>query len=80
MNQIFQWINQHQAISGAAGLWLFSAAVSGMQAPKDNSGAGYVWLYNTLHILSSNLNKLSTKTNNTPEPPPHVTPQPPEVK
>lgn len=41
--------------------WLFSALVSGMPPTTTASGLGYVWLYNSLHILSSNLDTLFQK-------------------
>jgi hypothetical protein len=83
MDQINQWVfHSHAAIAAIAGFWLFSALVSGMPAPKESSGIGYVWLYNSLHMLASNLNNLFQKKNLAPELMPQVTPPvtQPEVK
>lgn len=33
--------------------WVFSAVTSGMPEPDQDSSFGYIWLYRTSHILSS---------------------------
>lgn len=48
-------ITQHPAIVGIAAYWCFSALVGGMPQTDDKSSSGYVWLYNSLHILAGNL-------------------------
>ena len=45
----------HPAIDAIAAFWAFSAFVGGMPAPTDKSGSGYVWFYNSMHILAGNL-------------------------
>jgi hypothetical protein len=47
-------VMQHPfAIVGA--YFVFSAIVGGMPVPTSTSSSGYVWMYNSLHILSGNL-------------------------
>lgn len=75
MNPVFNWIVSNQAAAAVAGYWIFSALVSGMPEPKDASGVGYVWLYNSLHFLASNLNAMVSRKNPSYAEPPHVTPQ-----
>lgn len=45
----------HPAIAAIAAYWAFSAFVGGMPTTTDKSSAGYVWFYNSLHILAGNL-------------------------
>jgi hypothetical protein len=54
---MWQIIMAHQFIAGVVALWLFSAFVSGMPEPLQNSSRGYEWLYNSLHLFTANLNK-----------------------
>jgi hypothetical protein len=43
--------------AGAAALWLFSAAVSAMDAPRPDDGRFYRWLYRFTHLLAANLDR-----------------------
>lgn len=45
----------HPTIFAIGGYWLFSALVGGMPEPKPTSSSGYLWAYNSLHILAGNL-------------------------
>ena len=47
-------------LTGALGLWVFSAAVCAMSTPNGNSSAAYQWLYQFLHLLAANLDRLDT--------------------
>lgn len=47
----------HLYFQGLATLWIFSAAVSAMQAPEGNSTRGYQWLYRFTHLLAANLDR-----------------------
>lgn len=49
-NPQFFWI-------GAGALWLFSAAVSAMDAPRAEDGRFYGWLYRFTHLLAANLDR-----------------------
>ena len=51
-------ITQHPTISGIAGYFIFSALVGGMPPTTDKSSAGYVWLFNSLHLLAGNISVL----------------------
>ena len=42
---------------GLATLWVFSAAVSALNAPDSNSSPGYQWLYRFTHLLAANLDR-----------------------
>jgi hypothetical protein len=44
-------------VSGALGLWVFSAAVCAMSAPDGTSGKAYRWLYRFSHLLAANLDR-----------------------
>ena len=44
-------------VSGALGLWVFSAAVCAMSAPDGKSGRAYQWLYRFSHLLAANLDR-----------------------
>lgn len=57
------WAHAGSYITGAAGLWVFSAIVSGMPAPDQSSGKGYRWLYGTFHALAANLDKIAGGVN-----------------
>lgn len=73
MTLFFQWIAEHHGTAAIAGYWLFSALVSGMPVPTTASGIGYVWLYQSLHFLASNLQSVFAKKTLTEEAT-HVTP------
>jgi hypothetical protein len=45
-------------VSGALGLWVFSAAVCAMSAPDGKSGKAYQWLYRFSHLLAANLDRV----------------------
>jgi hypothetical protein len=45
-------------VSGALGLWVFSAAVCALSAPDGHSSKAYQWLYKFLHLLAANLNRV----------------------
>ncbi|TCK71975.1 hypothetical protein [Acidipila rosea] len=47
----------HNFWVGAAALWVFSAAVSAMNAPNMQSSQFYGWLYRFTHLLAANLDK-----------------------
>ncbi|MGN6593967.1 MAG: hypothetical protein ACTHJX_13795 [Terriglobales bacterium] len=51
------WVDAH-AVEILIGWYIFSAAVSGMPAPGEASGAGYRWLYHSLHLLAGDLARL----------------------
>lgn len=61
MNQVlcdmFPMEGSHFYFQGLATLWIFSAAVSAMQAPGSNSSRGYQWLYRFTHLLAANLDR-----------------------
>lgn len=59
MASVWQLISQHPFVSEAIGLWLLSAIVSTMPIPAANSGTAYLWLYNALHAVAANLDKLA---------------------
>jgi hypothetical protein len=44
-------------VSGALGLWVFSAAVCAMSTPDDKSSKAYQWLYRFSHLLAANLDR-----------------------
>jgi hypothetical protein len=44
-------------VSGALGLWVFSAAVCALSAPDGNSSKAYQWLYRFSHLLAANLDR-----------------------
>lgn len=46
---------EHPAVVALAAYWVFSAIVGGMVPPKAESGVGYTWLYNSLHLLAGNI-------------------------
>jgi hypothetical protein len=52
---MFDIINQHPALCGVVGYWIFSAIVGGMPEPSATAPVGYKWLYRSLHILAGNL-------------------------
>ena len=54
------WIISHQAILGAAGVWVLSAAISNMPEPDTTSSKAYRWLYGFLHTAAGNLDKLGS--------------------
>lgn len=43
--------------TGAGALWVFSAAVSAMEPPKNGDGRFYGWLYRFTHLLAANLDR-----------------------
>jgi hypothetical protein len=45
-------------VSGALGLWVFSAAVCAMSTPDDKSSKGYQWLYRFSHLVAANLDRV----------------------
>ncbi len=45
-------------VSGALGLWVFSAAVCAMSAPDGKSSKAYQWLYGFAHLLAANLDRV----------------------
>ncbi len=47
----------HFFLCGLATLWIFSAAVSAMNAPDGKSSPGYQWLYRFAHLLAANLDR-----------------------
>lgn len=55
MNHFFE---HHQVMCTLVGYALFSSMISGMPSPDDKSGKGYVWLFNTLHLLAANLGRI----------------------
>lgn len=44
-------------VSGALGLWVFSAAVCALSTPDANSSKAYQWLYKFSHLLAANLDR-----------------------
>ncbi|HEX3437720.1 MAG TPA: hypothetical protein VHT24_13205 [Pseudacidobacterium sp.] len=42
---------------GVGALWLFSAAVSAMDAPRTGDSRFYGWLYRFTHLLAANLDR-----------------------
>lgn len=59
MASVWQLISQHPFVCEAIGLWLLSAIVSTMPPPVANSSTAYLWLYNALHAIAANLDKLA---------------------
>lgn len=54
--------------TGAGALWIFSAAVSAMDAPQPKDGGFYRWLYRFTHLLAANLDRvLSSAPLNLPQ-------------
>ncbi|HZU09051.1 MAG TPA: hypothetical protein VFA02_04055 [Pseudacidobacterium sp.] len=49
-NPQFFWI-------GVGVLWIFSAAVSAMDAPRADDSRFYRWLYRFTHLLAANLDR-----------------------
>lgn len=48
--------------------WVFSAVVGGMPEPAAGTSSGYLWAYNSLHILAGNLKTaFAAKFPNIPE-------------
>jgi hypothetical protein len=43
--------------TGAGALWIFSAAVSAMDAPQAGDSRFYGWLYRFTHLLAANLDR-----------------------
>jgi hypothetical protein len=43
--------------TGAGALWIFSAAVSAMDPPRNGASAFYGWLYRFTHLLAANLDR-----------------------
>jgi len=43
--------------TGAGALWIFSAAVSAMDAPGKGDSRFYGWLYRFTHLLAANLDR-----------------------
>ena len=50
----------HMFWKGLVALWLFSAAVSALNPPDEDSSQGYRWLFTFSHILAANLDKVAT--------------------
>lgn len=48
-------IAAHPAVFAVAAYWVFSSLVGGMPVPTPASGPGYVWAYNSLHLLAGNV-------------------------
>jgi len=44
--------------TGAGALWVFSAAVSAMDPPKNGDRSFYGWLYRFTHLLAANLDRV----------------------
>lgn len=44
--------------TGAGALWVFSAAVSAMDPPKNSDSNFYGWLYRFTHLLAANLDRV----------------------
>lgn len=59
MNPEISWLAHHQAILGAAGVWIFSSLVSSMPAPKPSASTGYLWLYKFLQTLSGSMKQVN---------------------
>lgn len=43
--------------TGAGALWIFSAAVSAMDPPRNQDSRFYGWLYRFTHLLAANLDR-----------------------
>ena len=43
---------------GFVALWIFSAAVSALATPDENSSQPYRWLFTFSHLLAANLDKI----------------------
>lgn len=56
-------------LSGAAILWIFSAIVSSMPPLPKTAGYAMQWLYNALHAIAANLDKLTIPKSNGTTPP-----------
>ena len=46
-------------IGGVLALWILSAILHAMPAPKPTSGTAYVWFYNAAQILGVNLSRIN---------------------
>lgn len=55
------WID-HNALALMAAWYVFSAFVSGMPAPSERSGVGYIWAFHSLHILAGDLSRYWLKS------------------
>jgi len=53
--QITDWL------TGGAGVWILSAALRAMPAPKENASILYVWAYNFAGILGANFDKFASR-------------------
>ena len=58
----------HPAITTIAAYWVFSAVIGGMPAPDTNSGRGYLWAYNSLHLLAGNVKEAFAARYGQPKP------------
>lgn len=59
MNPEINWLAHHQAVLGAAGVWIFSALVSSMPSPSVKSSTGYQWMYKFLQTLGGSMKQVN---------------------
>lgn len=59
MNPEISWLAHHQAVLGAAGVWIFSALVSSMPPPSAHSSTAYLWAYKFLQTLGGSMKQVN---------------------
>lgn len=55
--ELFYPEGSHSFLRGIMALWVFSAAVGGMNVPDARSSPTYQWLYRFMHLLAANLDR-----------------------
>lgn len=58
MNELFQVISKHPAVSSALGVWVLSNIAGAMPSPDDKSGKFYKFVFGFMHGIGGSIPRI----------------------